>query len=501
MLRVIAAFSGVFLLALPSVLAAQVTSGSAATSGAVQIGVGGRAASTLMGLTAYNQTYAESTTVINAMQVVYSAFQQKTSIPVPTGDPCSALVGGKFYVIGGYGASATTYLDNVQVYDPVTDGWAAGPTKTTAEWGAGCAAIGAVVYTFGGETAAGYGNYAEAFDTGTSTWSTCTSLPTIMGDGVMATTVGSYVYVMWDGTLYKVDPSSGCASATYTSLATAPSACRVRWAASGYFQIGADERIYYVGGSVGGPPNYTNAVCYYSITSNTWTGPLANPAPYTAHGELREATYGGSLFYVAGYDGSVFYDQLYAYTPDAGDGTWSTAIASMNAFRDGVAGGFYGDTLYVMGGRNANAPNAFGMADNEAYTLSNSPISQTLTKLRLHYTQASPSGSVRLGIYADSSGSPGSLILDAGAATIVNGWTSITGLSQTLMPGTRYWLAFIQSATNGVDYTGGKPYNPTGGAGSHCFATASYGALPSTFPSTGLDCTGDNSMYAIQLTQ
>ena len=54
-----------------------------------------------MGLTAWSQTYAESTAVINAMQFVYSPFQQMAALPYPAADECTILYGGLVYVIGG----------------------------------------------------------------------------------------------------------------------------------------------------------------------------------------------------------------------------------------------------------------------------------------------------------------------------------------------------------------------------------------------------------------
>lgn len=498
-----------FLFVLPLLYAGSLCAQSATVQGNVTItgsALFGAApaipASDLMGLTAWSQTYAESTAAINAMQFVYSPFQQMAALPYPAADECTILYGGLVYVIGGYGTSATNYLNYVQIYNPTTNSWTQGATKTTAEWGAGCALYGGKIYMFGGAVAATYPSgttNAEVYDIAGNSWSSLTSLPSACIDGVMAITVGSDIYVMWQASIWKFDPTAAGGAGSYVALATPPSGARVEWAATGYMNVSGDDRIYFLGGSVLGPPNYTNTGYYYSVTNDTWSGALAT-APYAAHGMAQGTAYAGNIYYIGGYNGSVFFDTLYAYTP-ATD-TWSTAIASMNAFRDGVGGVFIGDVLYVMGGRNANAPYAFGMADNEAYKLYYTPTAQVLTTIQLHYTQASPTGSVRLGIYTDAGASgPGNLILDAGATTITNGWTSITGLTVTLTPGTRYWLAFIQSANNGVDYTSGKPYNPTGGAGSHCFATATYGALPSTFPSTGLDCTGDNSMYAEQMTR
>lgn len=199
------------------------------------------------------------------------------------------------------------------------------------------------------------------------------------------------------------------------------------------------------------------------------------------------------------YDGSFFHQTLYAYTP-ATD-TWSSALGDMNTFRDGDGGGFVGNMLYAIGGRNASDTGApFGLAVNESYLIGFSPIAQNFTKIQLNYNQMSPSGSVRLDVYSDNGASgPGTLLLDAGAVTITNGWTVISGLKLSLTPGTRYWLVFVQNSNMAVSYTVGMPVNPSG-IHAHCFNSLTYGVLPSSFPTSGMNCTSANSVYAEKLT-
>jgi len=259
--------------------------------------------------------------------------------------------------------------------------------------------------------------------------------------------------------------------------------------------VSGDDRIYVIGGSTSGGSGYGNGNYYYSVTNSTWSSAQA-AGPYSAHGQLQQAILNGTLYYVGGYDTSVFYPTLYAYT--ASTNSWSSQLAELSQWRDGVVGGFIGSELYVIGGRNANSPNVFGMTENEYFAVGSTPITSTFTKIQLHYT-GSPSGTVRLGIYSDSAGSPGSLILDAGTVAMVNGWAVITGLSvSSLVLGTHYWLVFLQNASASVSYTAGAPTGSASGA--HCSNnTVTYGALPSTFPSGGISCQV-GSMYAERLT-
>jgi hypothetical protein len=105
----------------------------------------------------------------------------------------------------------------------------------------------------------------------------------------------------------------------------------------------------------------------------------------------------------------------------------------------------------------------------------------TLTKLELLIDDTTPAGSVRLGVYADNSGVPGSLLLDAGAAAAANGWTSISGLSLSVTQNTYYWLVFNLQSENGIRYKSGQPAN------SHYrINDYAYGVLPAAFPAGGL---------------
>lgn len=450
-----------------------------------------RWAATVMGLNDFNQSFNESTGTMDAMQFIFSQFQQQQPLPNGATDASTLVYNGKIYVIGGYGANATTYLTYVQIYDPVTNSWAQGSPITTGVWGAGCAVYNGKIYMFGGATSAtgqSGTTLALVYDIAGDAWSSITALPVVMADGTMAVTVGNKIYVMWQSDFYEYDPVGD----SYTSLTSAPSPAQVQWAATGLVNVSGDDRIYFIGGSTGSSSGYTNVNYYYSVTSSTWSSAQAT-APYSAHGLLQGAVLDGKIYYIGGYDGSVFYQTLYAY--DTSANTWSSALAVMNEWRDGVSGGFVDGILYVIGGRNAgNSLGPFGVVANEAFEVGSSVESRTFTSIEINYTSGT-SGNVRLGIYADSGSGPGALILDAGAVAIANGWIAIRGLNLSLTPGTRYWLAFIQDSSMGVSYTDGSPASNATTA--HCFVAQAYGALPGTFPS---GATFLSSMYAMRLT-
>lgn len=476
-------------------------SGSGKISGQSQFGVP-RTVAQLMGLTDFNQSGGESANYFDAGQFTFSQFSQETSVPNPAADTCTAFYNNQFYVIGGYGATSTTYLTYVQIYNPQTREWSQGTPMTTGEWGAGCAVYSGKIYLFGGATpSTGQSGTTVAFvyDISGNSWSSLTALPTACADGTMAITVGSYIYVMWEGNFWQFDPSAAGGMGSYTALAAAPSPGQVQWAATGYVNVSGDDRLYFIGGSTGSSSGYTNVNYYYSITNSLWSS-AQSTAPYSAHGQIQQAVFNGSIYYLGGYDGSRFYQTLYAYDP-ATD-TWSSSLGTMNAFRDGVSGGFYGTSLYAIGGRNAgDGESPFGIAANESFQIGSTPVVQSFTKIRL-FLSGTPSGSIRMGIYSDAGSSgPGSLILDAGAVVAQPGWNTITGLNLTLTPGTRYWLTFLLSGSAAIDFTQGLSSNPSGpGASPHCFNSQSYGALPGTFPQSGINCTGVSGIFAEQVT-
>jgi hypothetical protein len=102
----------------------------------------------------------------------------------------------------------------------------------------------------------------------------------------------------------------------------------------------------------------------------------------------------------------------------------------------------------------------------------------TLTQLELKFNQNSAAGNVRMGIYADSGGKPGNLLLDAGTIAAGKSWVNIGSLNLEVTQGTYYWMAFVLSASNGgVEYQiTGQPTN------CDSYVAYSYSPLPSAYP-------------------
>lgn len=79
------------------------------------------------------------------------------------------------------------------------------------------------------------------------------------------------------------------------------------------------------------------------------------------------------------------------------------------------------------------------------------PLAVTVSLMGLEVTTFA-AGNAHLGIYNDSAGVPGSLLLDAGTINtgVSNGFKSIGSLSTILAAATWYWLAAVFNATPSV---------------------------------------------------
>lgn len=103
---------------------------------------------------------------------------------------------------------------------------------------------------------------------------------------------------------------------------------------------------------------------------------------------------------------------------------------------------------------------------------------------------AAPNNKIKLALYSDNAGTPGTLLATATEGIITTGWNTLP-ISATLSPATNYWLAFIMNGTSGS--AGNLSYN---NGGTSCWRVQTYA---SGFPSSNPPCTAGTqafSMYA-----
>ena len=199
----------------------------------------------------------------------------------------------------------------------------------------------------------------------------------------------------------------------------------------------------------------------HDAEGNSLTATPVNPP---AHGTLALNANGSFTYTPAtGYTGTD------SFTYKANDGSTDSNTATVTITISGSVATSFG----FNGG-----DNTLNQVANELIgtRVLNSAADGTVTKLEMLFDDSTPSGSVRLGIYADSAGVPGARLLDAGAVAVANGWVQISGLSLSVTKGSYYWLVFQLQRQNGVRRQSGGPAN------SGCWKTgARYGSLPSSF--------------------
>ena len=123
-----------------------------------------------------------------------------------------AVVGHKFYVVGGRDTETSNVKDSVYILDfeDLSAGWKTGANKVpTARGGLATAAIGTKIYTFGGEgnkEAGSNGIYkeSEVYDTLTDSWAKVGPMAKPR-HGTFAATVGTKIYLPGGGTTDRLN--------------------------------------------------------------------------------------------------------------------------------------------------------------------------------------------------------------------------------------------------------------------------------------------------------
>jgi N-acetylneuraminic acid mutarotase len=135
-------------------------------------------------------------------------------LPAPRDHVGGAVVGHKFYVIGGRDTDISNVKDTLFILDleDLSKGWTTGPALPTARGGLCVAALGTKIYTFGGEgnqaaSSGGVYNQTEVYDTETGAWTRLKSMKTPR-HGTAAVAYDGKIYIPGGGT------TSGIASDT-----------------------------------------------------------------------------------------------------------------------------------------------------------------------------------------------------------------------------------------------------------------------------------------------
>ncbi|MBI4422444.1 MAG: fibronectin type III domain-containing protein, partial [Elusimicrobia bacterium] len=269
----------------------------------------------------------------------------RASLPVSRDSHAAAALGGRIYVLGGYGSGSVQATNHE--YDPVANTWTAKAAMPTARTHLAAAASGRRVYAVGGSSDSGGASPVganEAYDPESDAWSVLASLPTPRS--LLAA-------VAIDGTIFAVGGSNGGSIGaneaydadrdTWTARAAMPTA---RTYLAG---IAAGGKAYFIGGYLSGVTT-TGANEEYDPALNAWSARAAVPSP---HGDTVGAAVGRKIFVAGGWTGSVI-DRDSEY--DIAANAWATREPLPSA-RSAQAAAAAGGRIYHIGGSPSSGDN------------------------------------------------------------------------------------------------------------------------------------------------
>lgn len=311
------------------------------------------AATAALGVGAYSLVTRQTLTKLDVDgSSVWGAIQ-----PLPFGiaDAPAASHGNSFFIFGGYGTNIQDSKNSVLEFNGYD--WIIKSPMPTQRWGAAATVYNDKVYVFGG-----YPNsVAERYQIANDTWTLLGSMPIpIQGQGLMAATLGSRIYIFFRNSTYEYDPEND----SYMPRSNAPIART--WATCALVRVRDEDRIYIIGGHDSSRGDGTNANYYYEPSSDRWSAPQP-PAPYSAYGVTRDnPVWMNTIYYGYGHKNpDQFFNDMYAYNPTNAE--WSR-LPTASHKRDGISCAITNGVLYAVGGRNVPT-DQFGLTYCEALTL------------------------------------------------------------------------------------------------------------------------------------
>lgn len=225
------------------------------------------------------------------------------------GDHQAAEVyGGRWYLFGGFSFTDSSSMNEVQIYDPVTNGWSLGTPMPFPAGSCATALIGGKIYLAGGIVGSVTTNGAAVYDPVSNTWAMIAPMP-VGRNHTAAGTDGTNFYIFGgrDGANavangYNTVQIYYPAGNTWVSSTDPGSTLAPLPQARG----GMGKAVYYngnffvIGGETASGAGATandvyNRVDIYNVASNTWW--LGTPMPTARHGIFPVLN--GNRIYVA----------------------------------------------------------------------------------------------------------------------------------------------------------------------------------------------------------
>ncbi len=312
----------------------------------------------------------------------------------PLAEDTSAVVGKKWYVIGGYDGPNVLPQGIVTEYDAGTDTWTNKKKMLIPAHHPTAVALGDKIYVFGGFVgrpgSKGWQPIASAlvYDPANDSWKELAPMPTARGSAC-AVVVDGKIYViggahanipgkpptepLWvgvpqivTGAVEEYDPATN----TWRSRASMPTG------RNHFLAAVVDGKIYAINGRLGTSfvtmSDVTDIVEEFDPKTDIWRYMGRSP---TKRGDVAGGVYNGRIYVTGGeYEeprGKVTFWAFEAYDPKSN--TWQV-LPHVQIARHGFVGGFIGNELHVAGGsfQSDGMPGIFSqMASHEVYPVGN----------------------------------------------------------------------------------------------------------------------------------
>ncbi len=292
----------------------------------------------------------------------FSGVTTRASLPSKRAGLASAEVKGIVYAFGGADNLANPlnpHLSRVDAYDPVADTWSMKPALPSARSGHVAVAVNNLIYVIGGDNAVAPNatanvfkplNTVESYDPNTNNWAAKAAMPTAR-ERFAAAAVGTVIYVFGglvpDATFVK---STASVEAYDTSTNSWSAKAPLSSPRNALAAVALGGKIYVLGGRADGTPSNLALVEVYDPVVNTWSSksPLS-----IITGGLSAALVNGKLYAV---NWDYGYTTVEAYDPVTDVWTGKSALQMRFTSREWFAMTPVGGVAYTLGGFDAAGP-------------------------------------------------------------------------------------------------------------------------------------------------
>jgi N-acetylneuraminic acid mutarotase len=268
-----------------------------------------------------------------------------TPLPAARYAAVGAVVGGKLFIIGGYGDRA---LNSVSVYNSSSDIWETRASMPTARYSAGAAVMEDRIYVVGGIDAANRTlGTVEIYDPATDAW----TVKQPMHDARFAPSIGAIngrLHVAGGGRSNAENPGVPRSTTEIYDPGSdvwtrSDKAMPVALYDSAYGVI--DGKLFIAGGWDGS--GKTGVLEVYDPASDTWSlrKPMTCARQVPGFGVIK-----GKLYVAGGWDRDTNSNMVSVEVYDPGSDTWTTKPPLQRARQQLIGGSGAGGRLHLVGG-------------------------------------------------------------------------------------------------------------------------------------------------------